>query len=85
MQVRDRFALGFFASTQLPMVVAITTLAVAKHHMRSVTAAALVAAGILSTTIYPIVAVRLRGDRYDPLTPEEVEELDSSPSSAIVA
>jgi Kef-type K+ transport system membrane component KefB len=85
MRMRDRLALGFFASTQLPMVVAITTIAVARHHMKSVTAAALVAAAILSTTIYPIVATRLRGDRYDPLTPQEMDELDTSPSSAIVA
>jgi Kef-type K+ transport system membrane component KefB len=84
MRLRDRFALGFFASTQLPMVVAITTIALAKHHMRSVTAAALVAAGILSTLIYPIVAVRLRGDSYDPLTAEEMEQLDSSPPGTIV-
>jgi Kef-type K+ transport system membrane component KefB len=85
MGLRDRFALGFFASTQLPMVVAITTVAVAKHHMKPVTAASLVAAGILSTLIYPIVAVRLRGDVYDPLSTQEMEAIDSSASGAIVA
>jgi Kef-type K+ transport system membrane component KefB len=85
MGLRDRIALGFFASTQLPMVVAITTVAIAKHHMKSVTAAALVAAGILSTLIFPIVAVRLRGDSYDPLSTAEMEALESSPDRAIVA
>jgi Kef-type K+ transport system membrane component KefB len=85
MGLRERLALAFFASTQLPMVVAITTVAVAKHHMKSATAAALVAAGILSTLIYPIVAMHLRGGGYDPLTAAEMEELDSDPSSAVVA
>ena len=85
MGLRNRFALAFFAATELPMVVAITTVAIARHHMRSVTAAALVAAGILSTLIYPIIAISLRGDRYDPLTAEELTDLDESPSSAIVA
>jgi Kef-type K+ transport system membrane component KefB len=82
---RDRFALGFFSATQLPMVVAITTVALAKHHMRSVTAASLIAAGILSTLIFPIVGVRLRGDRYEPASQSEVEELESTASSPAVA
>jgi Kef-type K+ transport system membrane component KefB len=85
MRLRDRVALGFFASTQLPMVVAITTVALAKHHMRSVTAAALVGAGILSTLIFPIVGVRLRGDSYEPAEPSDVEELDEPASSPVVA
>lgn len=60
---RDRWALAFFSATQLPLVVAITTIAVAEGHMTSATAASLVVAGILSTAIYPLVALRLRGDR----------------------
>lgn len=59
---RDRMALAFFSSTQLPLVVAITTIAVGEGHMRSSTAAALVLAAICSCAIYPIVALRLRGD-----------------------
>ena len=50
-------------ATQLPLVVAITTIAVDEGHMRSSTAAALVGAAILSTAIYPLVGLRLRGDR----------------------
>src|SRR3954471_7247747 len=58
---RDRLALAFFTSTQLPLVLAITTIAVAKDHMRPSTAAALVGAAVLSTLIYPLVGLRLRG------------------------
>ena len=59
----DRVALAVFSATQLPMVVAITTLAVKEGHMRSATAAALVGAAILSTTIFPILGLRLRAAR----------------------
>jgi Kef-type K+ transport system membrane component KefB len=57
---RDRLALAIYSSTQLPLVVAITTLAVAHGHMRSSTAAALVGAAIVSTLVFPLLAQRLR-------------------------
>jgi Kef-type K+ transport system membrane component KefB len=60
---RDRLALAFLSSAQLPLVVAITTIAVGEGHMRSSTAAALVGAAILSTLIYPLVGLRLREGR----------------------
>jgi Kef-type K+ transport system membrane component KefB len=60
MHLRDRMALAFFSATELPMVVAITTLAVADGHMRRSTAAALVGAGVLSTMVYPLLGLRLR-------------------------
>lgn len=60
LDLRDRAALAFFSSTELPLVVAITTIAVEEGHMRASTAAGLVAAAILSTAIYPIVGLRLR-------------------------
>jgi Kef-type K+ transport system membrane component KefB len=59
---RGRLALAFFSSTQLPLVLAITTLAQDSGHMRASTAAALVGAAVLSTFVYPIVGLRLRGD-----------------------
>jgi Kef-type K+ transport system membrane component KefB len=59
---RDRAALAFFTSTQLPLVLAITTVATASGHMRASTAAALVSAAVLSTLIYPLMGLRLRGD-----------------------
>jgi Kef-type K+ transport system membrane component KefB len=60
--MRDRAALAFYASTELPLVVAITTIAVEQGHMRSSTAAGLVGAAILSTLVFPLVALRLRRD-----------------------
>jgi Kef-type K+ transport system membrane component KefB len=60
--LRDRVALGFFCATELPLVVAITTVAIDQGHMRSDTAAGLVGAGIISTLIYPLIALRLRRD-----------------------
>ena len=60
LDLRDRSSLALFASTQLPLVVAITSLATDQGHMRTSTAAALVGAAILSTTIFPLAALRLR-------------------------
>lgn len=62
MDRRERFALALMSSTQLPLVLAITTLAVSSGHMRASTAAALVGAAVLSTLIFPAVGLRLRGD-----------------------
>jgi Kef-type K+ transport system membrane component KefB len=63
--LRDRFALAFFSATQLPLVVAITTIAVEEGHMRSSTSAALVGAAMLSTLIFPFVALALRRGRSE--------------------
>ena len=60
---RDRFALGFYCATELPLVVAITTLARANGDMRASTASALVGAAIISTLVYPLFAMRLRRGR----------------------
>ncbi len=60
LNARDRFALGFFSATELPLVVAITTLAVEAGEMRSSTSAGLVGAAMLSTLIYPFVGMALR-------------------------
>ena len=61
--LRDRAALGVFSATELPLVVAITTIARAHHDMRATTATALVGAAIISTLVYPLVGLRLRRDR----------------------
>ncbi|MET0973192.1 MAG: cation:proton antiporter, partial [Thermoleophilaceae bacterium] len=60
---RDRRALAFFSATELPLVVAITTIAVEQGHMRSSTAASLVGAAILSTMIFPLIGLKLREGR----------------------
>jgi Kef-type K+ transport system membrane component KefB len=59
---RDRLALAFFSSTQLPLVVAITAIAVGLGHMHSSTAASLVGAAIISTLAFPLIALKLRRD-----------------------
>jgi hypothetical protein len=58
--MRDRVALAFFTSTQLPLVVAITTIAVDQGHMHSSTAAGLVGAAIISTLAFPLIALKIR-------------------------
>src|SRR3954462_4535897 len=56
----DRIALALFTATQLPLVVAITTVAVDAGQMHTSTAAALVGAGALSTLAGPLHGLRMR-------------------------
>jgi|tagenome__1003787_1003787.scaffolds.fasta_scaffold20976564_4 Kef-type K+ transport system membrane component KefB len=65
MGLRDRWALAFYSATELPLVVAITTIAIDAGHMRSSTAAGLVGAAMLSTLVYPFVAMALRRDALE--------------------
>jgi Kef-type K+ transport system membrane component KefB len=58
----DRAVLGMFGATQLPMVVAITTIGTQASRLDSGTAAALVGAGMLSVLLFPLIALRLRGE-----------------------
>jgi len=55
LNARERTALAFYSATELPLVVAIATLAVEGGHMRTSTAAGLIGAAMLSTLIYPFV------------------------------
>ncbi len=64
--LRDRAALGVLCATELPLVVAITTLALSLNEMRPSTASALVGAAIISTLVYPLIGLRLRRDRIVP-------------------
>ena len=57
----ERVSLALLCSTQLPLVLAITAVAVETHHMRPSTAAALVGAAVLSTLVFPILGLRLLG------------------------
>ncbi len=68
---RERLSLAFFTSTQLPLVLAITTVAREAGHMRSTTAASLVCAAVLSTLIFPMLGLKLRGS-----VPPVIEETD---------
>jgi hypothetical protein len=56
----DRRALALYASTGLPMIVAITTLGVAAGQMRLTTASALVGAGMVSVLVFPPLAASFR-------------------------
>jgi Kef-type K+ transport system membrane component KefB len=60
LSTRDRAALAFYSATELPLVVAITTIATETGHMKTSTAAGLVGAAMLSTLIYPFVGQALR-------------------------
>jgi Kef-type K+ transport system membrane component KefB len=59
----DRIGLGLFSATQLPIVVAITSLGVSEGQMRPSTAVALVTAAVLSVLIFPTVAIAVRARR----------------------
>ncbi|TMK55790.1 MAG: cation:proton antiporter [Actinobacteria bacterium] len=60
LSARERAALAFYSATELPLVVAITTIAIDAGEMRPSTAAGLVGAAMLSTLIYPFVGMALR-------------------------
>jgi len=59
-QARQRAALAFYSATELPLVVAITTIATEEGHMKTSTAAGLVGAAMLSTLIFPFVGQALQ-------------------------
>jgi Kef-type K+ transport system membrane component KefB len=65
LNLRDRAALAFYCATELPLVVAITTIAIDAGKMRASTAAGLVGAAMLSTLVFPFVAMALRKDTLD--------------------
>jgi len=69
---RDRAALAFYSATELPLVVAITTIAVESGEMKTSTSAGLVGAAMLSTLVFPFVGLALRKKA-------EQEEGDSPP------
>jgi hypothetical protein len=55
--------MALFSATQLPLVVAITTLGVEQGEMRQTTAVALVTAGVLSVLVFPTLAIAVRRRR----------------------
>jgi Kef-type K+ transport system membrane component KefB len=86
LELRDRAALAFFCATELPLVVAITTLAIEEGHMRTSTAAGLVGAAILSTLAFPFIGLALRrvpaGQPGDSAGPDDGSALPPTPSPA---
>ncbi|MFF7530246.1 cation:proton antiporter [Streptomyces bobili] len=61
----DRTALALFASTCLPLVVAITTIGVDQDLLASDEAASLVGAAMISVLVLPLLAMRLRSTAGD--------------------
>jgi Kef-type K+ transport system membrane component KefB len=60
MPMRDRAAFAFYLATQLPLVVVIAAIGVDTERLSPSTAAALVAAAMVSVLAYPMIAARLR-------------------------
>ncbi|MFE5398757.1 cation:proton antiporter [Streptomyces sp. NPDC056568] len=78
----DRAALALFASTCLPLVVAITTIGVDQDIISAQRAASLVGAAMISVLVLPLLAMRLRaasaakgrgGQRPEPRTANDTE------------
>jgi Kef-type K+ transport system membrane component KefB len=76
--LRDRAALAFYSATELPLVVAITTIAIDVGQMRPSTAAGLVGAAMLSTLVFPFVGLALR--KSSEREEGEAEPPDEGPS-----
>jgi Kef-type K+ transport system membrane component KefB len=60
LQIHQRAALAFYSATELPLVVAITTIAIDAGKMSTATAAGLVGAAMLSTAVFPFVGLALQ-------------------------
>jgi Kef-type K+ transport system membrane component KefB len=80
LSARDRAALAFYSATELPLVVAITTLAVDGGHMKSSTAAGLVGAAMFSTLVFPFVGLALR-KRSEAERPRHAPIIDPLPGA----
>jgi Kef-type K+ transport system membrane component KefB len=57
--IRDVAAVGLLQATSLPFIVAATTIGLQVHAIRPANAAALVAAGLFSVIIFPVISLQL--------------------------
>ncbi|MFF1635918.1 cation:proton antiporter [Leifsonia sp. NPDC058248] len=72
----DRSALTLFSATGLPIIVAVTNIALADHALEKGTATALLGAGMLSVLLFPIIALTLRKRSSDGgLRPPDLERV----------
>jgi Kef-type K+ transport system membrane component KefB len=73
---RERVSVALFGSTTLPLLVALTTLAVQADHLSGAGQASIIGAGVVSVLVFPIVAVELlrggRGRRADAVLPSRM-------------
>ena len=73
-------ALAILSATGLPIIVVITTLGVDEHRMKPQNAAALVAAGMLSVLVYPLIGLRwLAREQGAAETPPPLSERSDDP------
>lgn len=63
-------ALAVLSATGLPIIVVITSLGVSEHRMKPQNAAALVAAGMLSVLVYPLIGLRLLDKKRTRASPD---------------
>ena len=73
--IRDVAATGLLQATSLPFIVAATTIGLQLHAISSANAAALVAAGLFSVILFPIISLQLlRSSAEDPsIVPEQTQ------------
>jgi Kef-type K+ transport system membrane component KefB len=76
----QRVALACYLSTALPLIVVLTTIGVATDRLSSATAASLVAAGMTSVVVFPLIAQRCRSRVYDVGTASRSSRRDRMPS-----
>jgi Kef-type K+ transport system membrane component KefB len=71
--IRDVAAVGLLQATSLPFIVAATTIGLQVHAIRPANAAALVAAGLFSVILFPIIALQLLrpSDKGPGMVPEQ--------------
>jgi Kef-type K+ transport system membrane component KefB len=73
---KDRSALTLFSATGLPIIVAVTNIALADHALEKGTATALLGAGMLSVLLFPLIALTLRKRSSDGgLRPPDLERV----------
>lgn len=81
----ERRSMVFYTATGLPLIVAVTQLGIETHRMRSSTAAALVAAGMISVLVFPLVGAALRGSSVDEGKPEPLEGAPGTEAPVLAA
>jgi Kef-type K+ transport system membrane component KefB len=82
LSTRDRVGMALLSATQLPLVVAITSLGVAQGQMRQSTAVALVTAGVLSVLLFPTIAIAVRKRSAQEPEPEPAAQEQPMPAGA---
>ena len=77
---KDRFAIVLFGATGLPIIVAVTSIGERAGALSSGISSALVAAGLMSVLLFPLIAFALRGDADTPgLKHPTADQLSSEP------